>query len=180
MFIAASLDGYIARPSGAIDWLMKQKTEGEDHGYEYLMNSVDGLVMGRNTFETILTFGEWPYTKPVVVMSSELTQADIPKEFATKVRLSRLAPDDLMRELATEGWKRAYVDGGKVIQSFLRAGLISDITLTHIPILIGEGLPLFGYLPADIDLEHRATQSFPSGLVTSSYRVLDSNAPAGD
>ena len=76
-----------------------------------------------------------------------------------------------MQELDSEGWKRAYVDGGKIVQSFLRAGLISDITLTHVPILIGEGLPLFGELAQDIDLEHVATRSFPSGLVSSEYRI---------
>ena len=142
--MATSLDGYVARSDGRLDWLMKQKTEGEDHGYDAFMASVDGLVMGRGSFDNALTFGEWPYQKSIVVMSSTLTDADIPEELQTRVRLSSQTPELLMQELDSEGWKRAYVDGGKIVQSFLRAGLISDITLTHVPILIGEGLPLFG------------------------------------
>ncbi len=155
VFIAVSLDGFIARQDGDIDWLMKQQTAGEDHGYDAFMASVDGLVMGRGSFEKVLSFNDWPYHKPVVVLSRTLSDADIPGELRNKVRLSSLEPGELMRELGREGWQRAYVDGGKVIRSFLRVGLISDITLTHIPILIGEGLPLFGGLDRDIDLEHR-------------------------
>jgi dihydrofolate reductase len=172
VFIASSLDGYIARKDGRVDWLMKQKTEGEDHGYDALMASVDGLVMGRGSFENVLTFGDWPYPKPEIVMSSTLTEADIPDAIRPHVRLSNRTPEALMQELDSEGWKRAYVDGGKIVQSFLQAGLISEITLTHIPILIGEGLPLFGYLDRDMDLQHIETCPYPSGLVSSKYHVL--------
>lgn len=170
--MATSLDGYVARRDGGLDWLMKQKTEGEDHGYDAFMASVDGLVMGRGSFETVLSFDKWPYAKPVVVMSHSLTDDDIPEALESRVRLSDLSPDDLMRQLESEGWTRVYVDGGKIVQSFLRAGLIADITLTRIPILIGEGRPLFGDLERDIDLEHIATRAYPSGLVRSEYRVL--------
>ncbi len=173
IFIAVSLDGFIARQDGDIDWLMKQQTADEDHGYDAFMASVDGLIIGRGSFEKVLSFDDWPYHKPVVVLSRTLSDADIPGELRNKVRLSSLEPGELMRELGHEGWQRAYVDGGKVIQSFLRAGLISDITLTHIPILIGQGLPLFGGLDRDVDLEHRETRSFPSGLVSSTYRIRE-------
>lgn len=172
VYIATSLDGFIARSSGELDWLMKQKIEGEDHGYDAHMASVDGLVMGRGTFQKVLTFGEWSYKKPVIVMSQSLQKQDIPEEIADKVRLTRLDPSGVMKMLDDEGWSRAYIDGGKVVQSFLRAGLINDIALTQIPILIGEGLSLFGTLDADIDLEHLDTNTFPSGLVTSCYRIL--------
>lgn len=171
VFMAMSLDGYIARTDGDLDWLMKQKTASEDHGYDSFMASVDGLIMGRGSFEKVLTFDEWPYDKPVVVMSQTLNDADIPGELRNKVKLSTLEPKELMQELGRKGWQRAYVDGGKIIQSFLRAGLISDITVAHIPILIGEGLPLFGQLDGDVDLEHLETRSFPSGLVGSRYRI---------
>ncbi|WP_108879398.1 dihydrofolate reductase family protein [Anderseniella sp. Alg231-50] len=171
VFIAISLDGFIARRDGNIDWLMKQQTSGEDHGYDAFMASVDGIIMGRGTFEKVLTFGDWSYPKPVVVMSGTLNDADIPGDLRDKVQVSALGPAEIMRELADKGWARAYVDGGRVIQSFLQAGLISDMTLTHIPVLIGEGLPLFGKLDRDIDLEHLETRSFPSGLVSSTYRV---------
>lgn len=172
VFIATSLDGFIARKSSEIDWLMKQETKGEDHGYEAFMASVDGLVMGRGSFQKILTFEEWPYVNPVIVMSHTLHQHDIPEEIADKVRLTQLDPPGVMRMLEKEGWSRIYIDGGKVVQSFLRAGLISDIALTRIPILIGEGISLFGTLETDIDLEHIETRSFPSGLVTSRYKII--------
>ncbi len=171
VFIAASLDGYIARSDGDIDWLMKQPDVGEDHGYDAFMATVDGLVMGRNTFEKVLTFGEWPYDKPVVVMSRALGADQIPGNLKNRVRISARSPAALMAELDAAGWSRAYVDGGALIQSFLREGLIADITLTHIPILIGGGLPLFGELESDVDLEHISTRSFDSGFVTSFYRV---------
>ncbi|MEO9876987.1 MAG: dihydrofolate reductase family protein [Anderseniella sp.] len=175
--MAMSLDGYIARADGNLDWLMKQKTEGEDHGYDTFMASVDGLIMGRGSFEKVLTFDDWPYQKPVVVMSQTLTDTDIPDGLRNKVALSTLEPGELMHELGRKGWQRAYVDGGKIIQSFLRAGLISDITITHIPILIGEGLPFFGPLDRDVDLEHLETRSFASGLVSSQYRTRQDGKP---
>lgn len=172
VFIAVSLDGFIARKSGELDWLMKHATKDEDHGYEAFMTSVDGLVMGRGTFEKVRTFGEWSYTKPVVVMSRTLTEQSVPSKLTDKVRLTQLDPPDVMKMLKDQGWTRAYVDGGQVVQSFLRAGLIADLTLTHVPILIGDGLPLFGALDHDIDLEHLKTRTYRSGLVSSCYRVI--------
>ena len=171
VFIAASLDGYIARLNGDLDWLMKQKTDGEDHGYEAFMASVDGIVMGRRSFEKVLTFDDWPYQKPVLVMTSTLSDSDVPTELRERVRVSNGAPRDVMAELERDGWRHVYVDGGKLIQSFLQGGLIADITLTHIPILLGKGLPLFGALIEDVDLHHEQTKTFPSGLVRSTYRV---------
>ncbi len=173
VFIATSLDGFIARRSGEIDWLMKQPGD-EDHGYDAFMKSVDGLVMGRGSYEKVLTFEAWPYTKPVVVMSRTLDGDDVPSALRNKVRLTRLDPSEVMTMLREEGWNRAYVDGGRVVQSFLREGLIADLALTRVPILIGDGLPLFGALDRDIDLEHLDTRTFPSGLVTSRYRVVGS------
>ena len=171
VFIATSLDGFIARKDGSIDWLMKQETGEEDHGYDAFIASVDGLVMGRGSFEKVLRFDTWPYQKPVVVMSSTLNDTDIPERLKDKVFLSTLTPEALMRDLGDRGWSRANIDGGKVVQSFLRDGLISDLIVTQIPILIGNGRPLFGSMPHDIDLELVESRAFPSGLVTSKYRV---------
>lgn len=171
VFIATSLDGFIARADGSLDWLLKQAAEGEDHGYDAFIDSVDGVVMGRGSFEKVVTFAPWPYPKPVIVMSSVLTDADIPARLRSRVNLSRLTPRALMADLASRGWQRAYIDGGRLIRSFLREGLIADITLTRAPVLIGHGRPLFGDLPRDIELEHVSTRSFPSGLVTSVYRI---------
>lgn len=171
VYIAASLDGYIARLDGNLDWLMKQPTEGENFGYDDFMESVDGLVMGRGTYEKVLSFGEWPYARPVMVLSNSLTQAEIPGMLEGKVRVSGAPPADVMQELEDEGWDRAYVDGGKVIQSFLRAGLIADMIITHVPILLGSGIPLFGPVDQDIDLTHLETRAFASGLIRSHYEV---------
>lgn len=172
VFIATSLDGFIARSDGNLDWLVKHQTPDEDHGYGELMDSVDGIVMGRGTYETVLTFEPWPYPKPLVVLSHTLESSDIPRHLADRVSISAQEPEELMRSLATEGWQHAYVDGGKVIQSFLRAGLIADLVVTRIPVLLGEGLPLFGVLDRDIDLGHIETKAFASGLVSSKYEVV--------
>jgi dihydrofolate reductase len=171
VFMALSLDGFVARGDGGVDWLMKYQSEGEDNGFDAFMASVDGLVMGRASFQNVLSFGEWLYRKPVVVMSRSLTDADIPDKIQDRVRLSDQTPEQLMAQLEAEDWKRAYVDGGKIVQSFLSAGLIEDLTLTRVPILLGKGIPLFGPLQDDIDLEHIETKTFPSGLVSSKYRV---------
>ena len=172
VFIAISLDGFIARPDGDLDWLMKQATEGEDHGYEAFMASVDGLIMGRGSYQKVLTFGAWPYDKPVVVLSRSLSQRNLREDLAGRVRILDAEPEQIMARLSAEGWGRAYVDGGQVTQAFLRAGLIADMVLTRVPILLGTGIPLFGPLECDIDLEHRATRAYPSGLVRSEYRVV--------
>ncbi|MEG3641301.1 dihydrofolate reductase family protein [Magnetococcus sp. PR-3] len=169
-FIATSLDGFVARPNHALDWLMKHSTEGEDHGYAAFMAGVDGLVMGRGSFKTLLTFDAWPYQKPVVVMSHSLTPADVPDALQNKVQITQLGPKALMAQLHTQGWQQAYIDGGLVIQSFIRLGLIADITLTTIPILIGEGIRLFGMVDQDIDLKLIQSRSFASGLVQNHYQ----------
>jgi dihydrofolate reductase len=174
VFIATSLDGFVSGTNRRLDWLMKQNTAGEQHGYEAFIESMDGIVMGRGSFETVLTFGAWPYNKQVIVMSQTLTDADLPVELAGKVRLTTLTPAALMDSLRDEGWKRAYVDGGLLVQSFLRCGLIEDLHLTIVPVLIGDGVRLFGPIEADVDLELTHSKSFKSGLVQHRYRVLPS------
>ncbi|HEX2843099.1 dihydrofolate reductase family protein [Hyphomicrobium sp.] len=171
VFIAVSLDGFIARPNGDIDWLEGWPEVGHDYGFSDFMASVDGLIMGRGTYEKALSFETWPYTKPVVVMSRTLRRDDIPSPLRDKVRLSDAEPAQLMAELDRDGWRRAYVDGGKIIQSFLGDGLISDLILTRIPILLGEGIPLFGARAKDIRLAHVKTAPFASGFVQSHYTI---------
>lgn len=173
VFIATSLDGFIARKDHALDWLPQDKIEGEDTGYETFISSVDGLIMGRGTFEKILTFGDWPYSKPVTVLSKTLTQDVIPDELEGKVRISQLSPREIMKSLAEEGWKRVYVDGGQIIQSFLKERLIEDMVITLIPVLIGEGIRLFGKTDGDVNLKLIASQAFPvSGMIQNHYKVL--------
>eukprot|EP00659_Diplonema_papillatum_P005576 gene5576-8489_t len=172
MFMAMSLDGFVAREDFGLDWLFRQKTDGEDHGNEAFMASVDGLVMGSGSFRTILTFDKWPYEKPVVVMSQTMSPEDIPEALRGRVRLSAQTPRQVMASLAERGWRRVYVDGGKLIQSFMREGLIDDMTISVVPILIGAGKRMFGALDADVDLQLLDAKPYPSGLVTSRYKVL--------
>lgn len=171
IFIATSLDGFIAREDGTLDWLLSRDDPSEEHGYSDFIREIDGIVMGRGSFETVATFDPWPYDRPVVVLSRTLSPADIPTRLANRVRLLDRSPEDTMKVLEKEGWRRVYVDGGRVVQSFLRAGLIADIVLTQIPVLIGTGRRLFGPLDRDIPLSHVSTKSFPSGLVQSVYRI---------
>ncbi len=178
VFIAASLDGYIARPDGGIDWLPDPPAD-EEHGYDAFIRDVDLHVIGRGTFEKVLTFDGWAYgSRRVLVLSRTLHADAIPKSVRATVSLHRGPVDAaFVRELESSGVTHAYVDGGQVIQSFLRAGLIDDMIITHIPVLIGRGLPLFGALPADIWWEHRSTRAFSSGLVQSSYRRAVARGP---
>jgi dihydrofolate reductase len=168
VFIGTSVDGFIARPNGDLDFL--PEGGGEPHGYDEFMASVDALVIGRKTFETVLTFATWPYgNKRVVVLSSR------PVDF-TAVRggvVEQMAgpPAEIVRKLAASGVRHVYVDGGVTIQGFLRAGLVQRLIITRVPVLIGDGIPLFGSLPRDVRLQHVATQHYPSGLVKSEYRV---------
>jgi dihydrofolate reductase len=171
VFIAMSLDGFIAREDGGLDWLMKQSTEGEEHGFEAFMDGVDGLVMGSGTFETVVGFDAWPYTKPVVVMSQRLTDEDVPEKLRDKARVSAEKPAALMTAVAGDGGKRVYVDGGAVVGSFLREGLVDDLVITIIPILLGTGRRLFGELSADLDLDLLDSKAFPSGLLRTHYRI---------
>lgn len=172
VFIATSLDGFIARPDGSLDWLPGLESDpGGDYGYGDFIASVDGLIMGRHSFEKVQEFDPWPYPKPVIVLSRSMDASAVRADLRDKVEISTLDPRSLMERLAGRGWKRAYVDGGKVIQSFLREGLVSDMVITRVPVLLGEGLPLFGPLGGDIELKHLETRGYASGLVQSRYAV---------
>lgn len=171
VFIATSLDGFIARPDGDIGWLLERDDPAEDHGYDDFIKNIDAIVMGRGTFESVRHMTPWFYTRPVLVLTKSLAQDAVPAELAGKVRFSAKPPREAMAMLESEGCRRVYVDGGRVIQSFLALGLISDMVITRIPILLGAGRPLFGPLSSDIALQHLGTRAFPSGLVQSTYRV---------
>jgi dihydrofolate reductase len=169
VFIGTSLDGFIARRNGAFDFL--PEGGGEPHGYEEFMASVDTLVIGRKTFETVLAFDSWPYgDKRVVILSSRKLDLSAAKG---KVEQMNGTPEEIAAKLAATGAKHVYVDGGVTVQGFLRAGLIQRLIITRVPVLIGEGIPLFGSLQHDIRLRHVGTRQFPSGLVTSEYYVQD-------
>ncbi len=174
VFIATSLDGFIAREDGRIDWLPagESSTDAEDYGYKEFINTVDALVMGRKTYETALGFGEWPYgNKPVIVLSSKPLK--IPVKIAKSVEHMSLAPTEVVQALAKRGATHLYIDGGATIQGFLRARLIQQMTITRIPVLLGRGIPLFGALENDIKLRHIGTRHFPSGFVQSKYEIAE-------
>ncbi len=173
VYIATSLDGFIARKDGSIDWLIgvNDPTSTEDYGYKMFFDSVDTLVMGRNTYELALTFGEWPYGgKNLVVLSTGSPK--VPEHLAGSVEVTSLAPAEMVQYLAGKGARHLYIDGGKTIQSFLRAGLIDEMTITLTPILIGEGLPLFGPLQHDLKLKHLETKAYPNGFVQNKYQPV--------
>ncbi len=173
VFIATSLDGYIARTDGAIDWLEhanKRVPAGEDCGYGAFISTVDVLVMGRNTFEQALGFKPWPYAgKRVVVLSRGAVR--IPEALAGSVSATSEAPAVLVARLAREGAQHLYIDGGLTIQAFLAAGLLDEVTITTIPVLLGSGKPLFGPLAADVTLERVDTRSWAFGFVQNRYRI---------
>ena len=167
VFIATSLDGFIARANGDIDWLPPDG--GEPHGYDEFMATVDALVMGRKTFETVLTFDTWPYgAKPVFALSSRTLP--IAPAGALVERMSG-DPSEIVSQLTARGIRHIYVDGGITIQRFLQAGLIQRLIITRVPVLIGAGIPLFGATSRDIALNHVATRHYASGLVQSEYAV---------
>ncbi len=174
VFIATSLDGFIASKDGSLDWLDLANSSappGQDCGYAAFYEGVDTLVMGRNSFEKVLTFAPWPYTgKRVIVLSSR--EVDIPEQLSADVSASKESPSELVRRLTTEGSKHLYVDGGVTIQSFLRERLIDEITITQVPVLIGEGRSLFGPVGLPIWLKHLRTKSYDFGYVQSTYAVI--------
>lgn len=173
VYIASSLDGYIAREDGSLDWLdqaSKHVPKGEDCGFEDFMDSVEVLVMGRKTYEKVLSFGAWPYGEtPVLVLTRRLQE--LPAKLSDTVSFSAESASELVVRLAGEGVKKIYLDGGLTIQRFLRLGLIDEITLTQIPVLLGGGIPLFGSLAKDIELKHLTTRTYDFGFVQTSYMI---------
>jgi dihydrofolate reductase len=172
-FIATSLDGFISREDGSIDWLMKANTlapPGEDCGYKSFISTVDGLVMGRHSYEKVLSFDEWPYGDlPVVVMSSQTIT--IPEQLRTCISTSAETPIALVQRLSKQGYKHLYIDGGVTIQRFLANNLVNEMTITLIPVLLGSGRSLFGSLKNDIELHHVGTRTFDGGFVQMKYRI---------
>jgi dihydrofolate reductase len=168
VFVGTSVDGFIARHNGDFDFL--PEGGGEPHGYTEFIATVDVLVIGRNTFDKVLTFDTWPYQDMrVVVLSSRA----IDTSAIAGVRAESMCgpPSAIVSRLAASGAQHAYIDGGITVQQFLRAGLIQRLIITRVPVLVGQGIPLFGSLPQDVKLRHVSTQAYASGLVKSEYEV---------
>lgn len=176
MFVGTSVDGFIARPDGAVDFLgVAEPIEG-DMGFAAFMAGIDVMVMGRNTFDTVIdmiTADEsigWPYGQtPVMVMTSR--PLEIPPALTETVEATAADPVELLEMLADRGHEHAYIDGGLTVQSFLRAGLVDELIVTDVPVLIGSGRALFGELDSDIVLDHVETIVFENGCVQTRYEL---------
>jgi len=177
VFIAASIDGFIARPNGDIEWLHRPEYEtAELNGvtYERFIATVDALVMGRKTLEKILSFPEWPYQgTPVIALSHQPLQ--IPAHLEGKVELMAGDVTSLVATLAERGMKHLYIDGGQTIQAFLEAGLVNELIITRIPVLLGQGIPLFSQIGRQLELRHIGTHESDNGFVQSRYQVMQSS-----
>lgn len=170
VFCGVSLDGFIARPDGALDFLEGDGTaEMGDHGYDAFMAGIDAIVMGRNTFEKVMSFEAWPYAKKVIVLSSRPLELARANARGADIEVMNAAPKELVAALAACGLHHLYIDGGITVQRFLRAGLIDRLIVTQLPVLIGQGIALFGTLDHDIPLKLVESRSFPGGLVQSEY-----------
>ncbi|TFG50246.1 MAG: dihydrofolate reductase [Anaerolineales bacterium] len=171
VYIAQSLDGYIAGKNGELDWLDNlPNPENSDFGFSAFMNEIDAVVMGRNTFETVMEFDGWLYTKPVFVISSSL--AELPQEYTGKAKILDLVPREIIDQLHKEGFDNLYIDGGALIQSFLAENLIDELIITTIPVLLGEGIPLFGELEKRINFKLHKSEVLSSYLVKNHYRKI--------
>jgi dihydrofolate reductase len=172
VYVATSIDGFIARPDGGLDWLEPPGGEPDEETlalWAQFLGSIDHMVMGRKTFDTVLGFGEWPYDGVHVTVLSRTLQA-VPAHLSDRADVSALAPRDLLRHLADQGRERVYVDGGQVIQGFLGEDLVDELILTRIPVLLGTGIPLFGDLEADLRWDHVDTRILAGGLVQTRYQ----------
>ena len=167
VYVGTSLDGFIARTNGDFDWLSQFANDEAIRAYEELINRIDAIVIGRGTFEKVLTFPSWPYQKPVFVLSTSITE--VPENIREKVTILSMDPGVLLSYLSTMGYSNIYIDGGKVIQSFLKEDLVNELIVSHAPTLIGSGIPLFGYLDRDLEFKHIRTDVCSNGLVRSYY-----------
>ncbi len=170
VFIARSLDGYIAGKNGELDWLHSVPNPyGIDMGYGDLMKEVDAIVMGRTTYEVVLSFeGEWPYSKHVFVLSTTLK--DVPQRLGDRVTILKGNPGEILEEVHNQGYHTLYIDGGRTIQDFMKAELIDELRITTIPILLGGGFPLFGDLNKPLHFNHIKSEVFLDQVVQDWYQ----------
>ena len=170
VFIATSLDGYIADKDGGLDWLNSiPNPDNLAMGWVNFIDRIDALVMGRRTFDKVCSFNcEWPYSKPVFVLSNSLKS--IPEGYEAKAEPIKGSLSKVIEKIHQRGYKHLYIDGGVTVQSFLKEDLIDEIIITTIPILLGGGTPLFGELSRQIQFEHVKTEVFLNAIVQNHYR----------
>ncbi len=169
VYIASSLDGFIATKDGGIDWLNDlPNPERSDYGYSEFIESIDAIIMGRKTFETVLNFDPWPYNKPVFVLSN--TISEIPEELKDRMEIVKGEIRTILQDLIQRGYHDLYIDGGGAIQSFLKEDLIDEMIITRVPILLGDGIPLFRNLRHTLKFKHIKTIVYNDDLVKSHYK----------
>ncbi len=166
VYIATSLDGYIATTDGNLDWLDEAVDPAEDYGWEPFIEGIDALAMGRGTYDYIAYLDPLPFgTRPVFVFTHR-PPADRPD-----VTFWSRTPQEAVDAWAEAGLRHVYVDGGRLISDFLAADLVDDLTITIAPVLLGGGLPLFHRIPGPRPLRRTAVQSWPSGVLQVRYEI---------
>jgi dihydrofolate reductase len=169
VFIATSMDGYIADHQGNIEWLHSiPNPDNDDMGYGAFMDEIDALLMGRNTFETICGFDvPWPYSIPVFVLSHQLQE--IPSDYQKHAQLVKGDLKEVLNTIHAQGYHNLYIDGGTTIQHFLNADLIDEMIITNIPILLGSGTPLFGELKEPLHFKCIQTKHYLNAIAQNHY-----------
>lgn len=173
VFVATSVDGFIASEDGDVSWLesFDSMEDGEDGGYAAFFSEIDLMVMGRATFEKVMSFDTWLYgEKPIWVVSRTLSS--LPEGFHGNVKIINASPGEILKSAKTQGFEYIYLDGGKLIQSFLEESLVDELTITRVPILLGKGIPLFGLLEKELRLELIKVTSWKNGFISEKYRCL--------
>lgn len=168
VYVGTSLDGLIAGKGGDIDWLLPFQNEEVGESYKNFMSSIDAVVIGKGTFDTLLSFPAWPYEQKVFLLSSSVSQP--PKHLSEKVTVLSMKPREVLKHLSDKGFLNVYVDGGKVIQGFLKEDCIDELNITKVPVILGSGVPLFGALDNVLQFDHIETSVFSNGLVKSRYK----------
>ncbi|OAN13108.1 diacylglycerol kinase [Photobacterium jeanii] len=169
VYIATSLDGYIADKDNKIDWLHEiPNPEGSDMGFGAFMDRIDALVMGRNTLEMVLSFDcDWPYPKPVFVLSNTLKQ--VPAGYEDKIFLVSGELEEVVKTINEKGYNSLYIDGGITVQNFLKQDMIDELIITTIPVLLGGGIPLFGELASPLKFKHQESEQLLGCIVKNTF-----------
>lgn len=162
LYIASSLDGYIARENGDVDWL----PINTDSGYDNFYKSIDTVIMGKKTYDQILTFGDYPYKgkKSYVFTRNDSLTKDENVEFASNV-------EEFSRNLVSSKGNIWLVGGSELFSAFLEHKLVDEIILSIIPTVLGKGIPLFQNINQETNLKLIKTTEY-SGFVELTYKVL--------
>lgn len=168
VFLALSLDGFIAGPHGDLAWLDPYATDSPvETGYDRLLSDADTLVMGRNTFEKLLSFDEWPYSGKRVVV---LTHRPLSSRYGETAQAGSI--HDVLKQLWQEGSRHVYLDGGQAVRQGFMEGMVDELTLSWVPVILGEGIALFDGLQHRLDFKVEGVRRLPSGLVQTIYRPV--------